>query len=125
MIYIIDDDAPICKAMTRLMKSAGLQVRAFSTAAAFLGAVEPTASDCLLLDIHMPGMNGIELQRHLQRAGIEVPIIFITAFDDEQAREQVSRAGAIGYFRKPIDDQALLDAIYFATSRAGNSDQHQ
>lgn len=123
MIYIVDDDASICKAVTRLMNSAGLPVQAFPSAEAFLGAVEPTASDCLLLDVHMPGMSGIELQRQLKHSGVPVPVIFITAFDDDDAREQASRAGAAGYFRKPFDDQALLDAIYFATSPTG-SHQH-
>ena len=121
MIYIVDDDASVRKAVMRLMKSAGLPVQAFASAEAFLQDAEPSASDCLLLDIHMPGMSGIELQAHLQKTGTVVPVIYVTAFDDARAREQASRAGAAGYFRKPFDDQALLDAVYFATAHANGS----
>lgn len=121
MIYVVDDDASICKAVTRLMSAAELPVEAFSSAEAFLAAARPSASDCLLIDIHMPGMSGLQLQQRLKETGIPVPVIFITAFDDDQARVQASRAGAAGYFRKPFDDQALLDAIYFATSHVNDN----
>ncbi len=117
MIYVVDDDASICKAMTRLMKSAGLSVQTFTSAEAFLNSVQPTESDCLLVDVQMPGMSGLELQRQLVRSGIRVPVIFITAFDDDQVRQQARQGGAAGYFRKPFDDQALLDAIKFARTR--------
>lgn len=118
MIYIVDDDASICKAMTRLLKSAGLSAQAFQSAEDFLCVVKPQASDVLLLDVQMPGMNGLELQRQLTQSGVSVQVIFITAFDDDQHREQARSAGAVGYFSKPFDDQALLDAIRFATDRA-------
>ena len=117
MIYVIDDDTSVRKAMERLMKSAGLPARTFSSGEEFLTSVQPTTSDCLVLDVHMPGMSGLELQKKLTQSGAAVPIIFITAVDDDQIREQARQAGAIGYFRKPFDDQALLDAIYFAVSR--------
>ena len=117
MIYVVDDDASVCKAMTRLMRSAGLSVQTFASAQAFLSSVQPTEADCLLVDIQMPGMTGLELQRQLTRSGIHVPVIFITAFDDDQLREQARQGGAAGYFRKPFDDQALLDAIRFAVGR--------
>lgn len=118
MIYIVDDDASVRKAMARLMKATGLSAQTFASAETFLQSVEPTASDCLLVDIQMPGMSGLELQQQLARSGIQVPVIFITAFDDDNSREQARRAGALGYFRKPFDDQALLDAIFFATGRS-------
>ena len=117
MIYVIDDDASVCRAMTRLMRSAGLSIQTFASAQAFLSSIQPTESDCLLVDIQMPGMNGLELQRQLTRSGIRVPVIFITAFDDNNMREQARQGGAAGYFRKPFDDQAILDAIRFATAR--------
>ena len=116
MIYVVDDDASICRATMRLMKSAGLSAQAFTSAEEFLQFSRPTAADCLLLDIQMPGMNGLDLQRQLRRSGIQIPVIVITAFDDEQTREAARSTGAVGYFRKPFDDQALLDAICFATS---------
>ena len=117
MIYVVDDDTSVCKALARLMKSAGLPVQAFASAEAFLSAVQPTDSDCLLVDIQMPGMSGLELQQRLTRSGIHAPVIFITAFDDDQVRKQARQGGAAGYFRKPFDDQALLDAIKFAVTR--------
>ena len=117
MVFIIDDDVSVCKAMMRLMHSAGLSVQTFTSAQVFLSSVQPKESDCLLVDIQMPGMNGLELQRQLTRSGIRVPVIFITAFDDEQMRKQARQGGAAGYFRKPFDDQALLDAIRFETTK--------
>ncbi len=119
VIYVIDDDASICMAVARLMKSAGLLVRTFASAEAFLSSVQPTQSDCLLVDIQLPGMSGLELQRELKKIGRHVPIIFITAYDDDQVREQARRGGAVGYFSKPFDDKALLDAIRFAVARTG------
>ena len=117
MIYVIDDDASVCRAMTRLMHSAGLSVQTYDSAQEFLSSVQPTQSDCLLVDIQMPGMSGLELQRQLTRSGIHVPVIFITAFDDDQMREKAHYGGAAGCFRKPFDDQALLDAIKFTITR--------
>ena len=114
MLYVVDDDLSICKATTRLLKSAGIPAQAYTSAEEFLQCCHPTAADCLLLDVQMPGMNGMELQRQLRRAGIQVPVIFITAFDDGLTREAARNLGAAGYFRKPFDDQALIDAIKFA-----------
>ncbi len=118
MIYVIDDDTSVRRAMARLMKSVGLPALTFASGEEFLTSVQPTASDCLLLDAHMPGMSGLELQKKLTQSGTGTPIIFITAFDDDHTREQARRAGAAGYFRKPFDDQALLDAVYFALRKA-------
>lgn len=117
MIYVIDDDTSVRKAMARLMKSVGLPARTFASGEEFLTSVQLTASDCLLLDAHMPGMSGLDLQEKLVQSGVGAPVIFITAFDDDQTREQARRAGAAGYFRKPFDDQALLDAVYFALGK--------
>ena len=117
MIFIIDDDASVCQATVRLMKSAGLPAQAFTSAEDFLQSIRPTTSDCLLVDIHMEGMSGLDLLRQLRYSNIQVPVIFITAFDDDQTRQEAQSVGAAGYFRKPFDDQALLDAIYFATRR--------
>jgi len=120
MLYVVDDDLSICKATTRLMKSAGIPVQAYTSAEEFLQYCRPTAADCLLLDVQMQGMNGLELHRQLRQSGVQVPVIFITAFDDESTREAARDLGAAGYFRKPFDDQALLDAIKFAKIRPGS-----
>lgn len=116
MVYIVDDDASVCRAVARLMKSAGLSAQVFHSAEAFLSSVRPTASDCLIADVQMPSMTGLELLQQLTRDGMQVPVILITGFDDSAARQQARIAGAAAYFRKPFDDQSLLDAIYFATS---------
>ncbi len=117
LIYIVDDDASVCKAMKRLLKSAGLAAQAFHSAQDFLSVATPQISDCLLVDVQMPGMSGLELQRQLIKNGIRVPVIFITAFDEDHLRQEARAAGAAGYFRKPFDDQALLDAIIFSMGR--------
>ena len=114
-IFIVDDDISVCKATLRLMKSMGLSAQAFTSAKDFLQSSHPIASDCLLVDIQMPGMSGLELVRQLRDSGKSVPVIFITAFDDDLMRQEARSLGAVGYFRKPFDDQALLDTIYFAT----------
>ena len=92
MIYIVDDDDSV-------------------VAIPGHGGEQPTSSDCLLLDIQLPGMSGLELQRQLQRTGSRSPVIFITAFDDDKNVNEASKVGAAGYFRKPFDDQALLEGI--------------
>ena len=120
MIYVIDDDASICKALARVMKSAGLPVQTFVSAKAFLQSVQPAETDCMVVDIQMPDMTGPELQEQLVHSDIHTPIIFISAFDDEQIRKQTSEHGAAGYFQKPVDNQALLDAIKFAVDRAAS-----
>ena len=117
MIYIVDDDAAVSKAMARLMKSAHLTAQTFASGEEFLASARPTSSDCVVLDVQMPGMTGLQVQEQLVRSDAGVPVIFITAFDDDEARETARRAGAVGYFRKPFDDQALLDAIAFATGQ--------
>ena len=120
MIYVVDDDASVRKAITRLLKSAGLSAQAFQSAEDLLRVVKAESPDCLLLDIQMPEMNGLELQRELTQSGIRIPVIFITAFDDDQTRQQAREAGAAGYFCKPFDDEALLDTIKFAVGKTGH-----
>ncbi len=78
---------------------------------------QPTASDCLVIDVQMPGMSGLDVQQRVAQTGRGVPIIFMTAIDDEQVRDQAWRAGAVAYFRKPLDGPALLDTIAFALCR--------
>ncbi len=117
MIYVIDDDPSVRAALTRLMTSADLLVCSFAAGEAFLTASQPTASDCLVIDVQMPGMSGLDVQQRVAQTGRGVSLIFMTAIDDEQARDQVWRAGAVAYFRKPLDGPALLDTIAFALCR--------
>jgi FixJ family two-component response regulator len=114
VIYVIDNDPSVRKALERLMNAVALPVRTFASGEEFLTSARPTESDCLVVDPDMPGMSGLELQKRLQQAGPRAGVIFITARENDQTREQARHAGAAGYFRKPIDDEALLDTIYFA-----------
>jgi FixJ family two-component response regulator len=110
-IAVIDDDASIRRALQRLLQSAGFTVETFGTAREFLDADYRARTACLVLDIHLPGMSGVELQEYLAASRVPIPIVFITAHDDVSTRERVSRAGAVGYLRKPFDQDKLIEAI--------------
>ncbi len=117
IVYIVDDDAAVRKALMRLMASAKLEARSFASANKFLNSRFRDEHACLIADVKMPGLTGIELQKKIIAQGFDMPIIFITGYDTEQTREQVKRLGALGYFSKPIDDRALLDTVNWALSR--------
>jgi FixJ family two-component response regulator len=110
-IVVIDDDASVRRALRRLLQSAGFTVGTFGTAREFLDADYWAQTACLVLDIHLSGMSGVELQEYLAVSGVPIPIVFITALDDVATREQVNRAGAVGYLRKPFDQNTLIEAI--------------
>jgi len=116
MVYVIDDDESVRKALKRLFRSADFDVETFSSAEEFLSNSRPGQDACILIDIRMPGITGFDLQKRLLSQGIRIPVIVISASDDVQIREQAKEAGAVGFFRKPVDDQALLDAIWWATA---------
>jgi FixJ family two-component response regulator len=110
-ISIVDDDPSIRDALWRLMDSAGLAATAFSSAEEFLASPSRDETTCLILDVRMPGMDGLELQRHLVASDWKVPIIFISAHAEAAARERALQAGAVEFFEKPFNSAALLDAI--------------
>ena len=110
-IAVIDDDASVRRALRRLLQSAGFTVETFATASEFLDADYWAQTACLVLDIHLPGMSGFELAEYLAVSGVPIPIVFITALDDVSTRERVNRAGAVGYLRKPFDQDTLIEAI--------------
>jgi FixJ family two-component response regulator len=110
-VAVIDDDASVHRALQRLLQSAGFTVETFATAREFLDADCWAQTACLVLDIHLPGMSGFELAEYLAVSGVPIPIVFITALDDVATREQVNRAGAVGYLRKPFDQNTLIEAI--------------
>jgi len=116
-IYIVDDDASVRRAMERLIRSAGMEVQAFASAQEFLDFEYSNQNACMIVDIKLQGMSGLELQKELRTRGSDLPIIFITGFDSPEIREQAKKAGAAGYFRKPLDGQALLDTIQWALAR--------
>lgn len=114
MIYLIDDDVSVRRSLERLLASAKLPAVGFASGEEFLAAIRPTEADCLVVDVHGSGMTGTELQQRLQQTGVRTPVIFTTGFDDETTRIKARQAGAAGFFLKPVDGQALLDAIHFA-----------
>jgi FixJ family two-component response regulator len=115
-IAIVDDEEAVRKALMRLMRSAGLEAVMFSSGAEFLESLVTRRPDCVVLDLHMPGMSGFEVQARLAESGDALPVIIITAHDSTEARERALAAHARAYFRKPLDDRALLDAIAAAVS---------
>jgi FixJ family two-component response regulator len=102
--------------MKRLLRSAGLEVVTFASARDFLDSDYRRENVCLIVDIQMPDLSGLDLKRELLKAGSTIPVIFITAFDSAAVRQQARQVQAAGYFRKPVDDRALLDAIDWALS---------
>jgi FixJ family two-component response regulator len=109
-VFIIDDDASVRKALKRLICSAGMTVETFASAEEFLTAKLPPP-DCLVLDVRMAGMSGLELQQRLAADNQRIPIVFITAHDDEQARQSALQAGASDFLHKPFEDHVLLTAL--------------
>ena len=113
-IYVVDDDDFVRDALRTLLKSAGYKVEVFKSAQAFWNWEHHQGEGVLLLDVRMPGMNGLELQRLLADSGVAMPIIFISAHEDIRVREKAMAAGAVAFLQKPFDDQELFDAIHLA-----------
>jgi FixJ family two-component response regulator len=116
VVYVIDDDESVRRALARLLRSADLDAETFSSPDEFLNGPKQTESSCILIDIRMPGATGFDLQQKLAASNIGIPAIVISASDDAQIRERARELGAVSFFRKPVDDQALLDAIWWAIS---------
>ena len=110
-IAVIDDDPTMLRAVERLLRAKGFDVEAFASAEAFLEAAGASKATCLVLDIHLGGMSGIELRRRLIASGSELPIIFITALDDETTRKEAMEAGCVAFLRKPFLADSLVGAI--------------
>ena len=111
VIAIVDDDLSVRRALHRLVQSAGYMVQTFASAREFLDSLPRGRAACLVLDIHLDGMSGFELQQRLVANGVGVPVIFITAHDDAPTRERIEKSGAVGHLWKPLEGQALLHAI--------------
>jgi FixJ family two-component response regulator len=120
LIAIIDDDRSVRKALQRLLRSADLDADTFGSGQEFLDSVDGDPPDCLVLDLQMPEMNGLELQRQLIQSGRRLPTIVITGHDEPGMEAQCMAAGASGYLRKPLDDKVLLDAIRHAIETAAD-----
>ena len=116
-VYVVDDDLSSRSALGRLLKSAGFLAETFASAQEFLdhGPVEPEA--VMILDVRMPGISGLELQKRLTASGKTPPIIFLTAFEDSQARRSALQSGAVAFLQKPVDEKVLFEAIQEAHGR--------
>jgi len=111
LLAVVDDDAEVRMALTRLVSAAGFDVEAFASGAAFLLSVEDHEPDCVLLDLHMPGTSGFDVQRAMSPAHATVPIIVITGQDSMESRVRALGGGAKGYLCKPVDEETLLATI--------------
>lgn len=117
-IAVIDDDHSVRKALQRLLRSVNLDADAYGSGREFLDALVGARPDCLVLDLQMPEMNGLELQQRLAESGIHLPVVVITGHDEPGMRTQSLAAGASTYLRKPLDDKVLLEAIRKAIAAA-------
>jgi len=117
VISIIDDDASVRTATARLLRSTGFCVHAFASAKEFLSSPRLSETSCIIADVQMPGMSGVELQDHLIANGHETPIIFITAFPQERVRQRAMKAGAIDFLSKPFDEPQFLQCVERALMR--------
>ena len=117
-VFIVDDDASVRKALMRLIKAAGYRVDTFASAREFLDRVEPENPACLVLDVRMPGLSGLDLQRELQNANARLPIVFMTGHGDIPMSVNAMKGGAVDFLPKPVKDDELLGAIGRARARA-------
>ena len=112
LISVVDDDISVRKSLDRLIRSVRLDVTVFASAEEFLNSENPRKADCLILDVRLPGMSGIELHRHLLARNFNVPVIFITAHaSDDRARSEAASDWTVAYFTKPFSGDELLDAV--------------
>jgi FixJ family two-component response regulator len=110
-VAVVDDDATMLKGVERLLNAHGFDTAVFSSAEAFLDGTAGREATCLVLDVHLGGMSGIELRRRLTASGCTAPVIFMTAFDDEATRNEAMEAGCIAYLQKPFLAHLLIGAI--------------
>jgi len=117
MVFVLDDDISMRRALTNLFQSVGLKVEAFSSATELMKARFPDVASCLVLDIRLPGLSGLDLQTELAKANIHIPIIFITGHGDIPMTVRAMKGGAVDFLTKPFRDQDLLDAVRTAVER--------
>jgi FixJ family two-component response regulator len=117
LVAVVDDEESVRKALGRLVRSAGYAVETFGSAVEFMHSLQRHHPDCVVLDLRMPVVSGLEVQSAIVRSGAAVPVIIITGDDSPETRERTLRQGARAYLRKPVDDTALLEAIQGAIAR--------
>src|ERR1700737_4191066 len=117
VVYVVDDDPGVREALDSLIRSVGFRVQTFASAQDFLQSKPSTAPSCLILDVRLPGLSGLDLQRELRQADIHIPVIFVTGHADIPMSVRAMKAGAVEFLTKPVRDQDLLDAIQQAIER--------
>jgi len=117
IVHIIDDDESMCVALDSLLRSVGLQTRTYASVDAFLAAPRPDSASCLILDVRMPGIGGLDFQSQLSELGIHLPVILMTGYGDVPMSVRGMKAGAVDFLMKPFRDQDMLDAIATAVKR--------
>ena len=128
-VCVVDDDESICRALARLLRLTGYEVHTYCDGREFLASTEPERADCVVLDVRMPGLDGLEIQEALVRSGSSVAVVFISGHDDESAEALALSRGAVAFFHKPFDEEALLASIAAAVEGAhpgsspGNGDE--
>jgi FixJ family two-component response regulator len=120
MVFVVDDDASMREALRSLLRSVGLQVELFASAQEFLLRKRPEAPSCLVLDVRLPGISGLDFQRQLTEANVPIPIIFITGHGDIPMSVRAMKAGAVEFLTKPFRDQDLLNWRWSATVSDGS-----
>src|SRR5881275_3153267 len=117
LVFIVDEDRDTRESLRNLIRSAGLSAQTFSSAQEFLAAERPKAPGCVVLDVKLPGLSGLDLQQELAKAGVQVPIIFVTGYGDIPMSVRAMKSGALEFLTKPLDNEALLAAIQQAVPR--------
>lgn len=117
LIFIVDDDDDVRRALTRLFSSVGHQVKVFGSAAEFLASTLPEVPSCLVLDVRLPGLSGLDFQAELAKANIYIPIVFMSGYGDVPMSVKAMKAGALDFLTKPFRDQDMLDAVAMALER--------
>jgi FixJ family two-component response regulator len=122
LIAVVDDDISVRESLESLIRSVGMEVRVFASAEDFLSSAHPRQADCLILDVRLPGMSGIELHRYLMAHGCKLPVTFITAHaSDDGAKSQAASDWTVAYLTKPFGEDELLDAVHAALDRNTNA----
>jgi FixJ family two-component response regulator len=125
VVFVVDDEPSVCISLKRLLRSVGLEARTYSSAQEFLSSERPDAPGCLVLDVRLPGLSGLDLQQELAAAKIDLPVIFITGHGDIPMSVRAMKAGAVEFLTKPFREQDLLEAIQRGIKQSGIVRQHQ
>lgn len=117
VVYIVDDDQAVRHSLEWLLGSGDFNILSFASANEFLDVIDPAIPGCLVVDVRMPGMSGLELQRELTARGIDIPVIIITGHSDRHMAQRAKSAGALDFLEKPLDDQTLMDLVQKALGK--------